>query len=73
MYKRGPKVVQLIDAESGAVLREYATATQAAEHLSISNSSIGRACNGQIPDVDGYVFRFKARLSIAWLFGQRSS
>jgi len=58
-FKRVPKPVLLLHRMTGAVVREYASAKEAALHLGISNSQIGHVCNGGGGDVDGHRFRWK--------------
>ena len=55
----GPKAVQEVNPATGAVIREFTSATHAARVTGFSNGTIGQVCNGKVDSVDGRVFRFR--------------
>ena len=59
IFKRVAKAVLLVDPGTGNTVQEYESCREASRILGVSNSSIGACCAGKIPDVEGYVFRFK--------------
>ena len=54
-----PKAVQEVNPATGAVIREFTSATHAARVTGFSNGTIGQVCNGKVDSVDGRVFRFR--------------
>ena len=51
--------MQEVNPATGAVIREFTSATHAARVTGFSNGTIGQVCNGKVDSVDGRVFRFR--------------
>ena len=53
------RAVQMIDPESGVVLREFESISDAARTLKLNGSNIGTVCRGGRPLAGGYFWKFK--------------
>ena len=53
------KVVEQIDLESGCVIREFETISQAARYIGCHVSNISRVCKGVYNQTHGFKWRFK--------------
>ena len=53
------RAVQMIDPESGVVLREFESISDAARTLKLNGANIGTVCRGGRPLAGGYSWKYK--------------